>query len=178
VRASPQAGDLVSQTYCLGQLACMDWLAGRIPEGWAHLRESTQIATRVGHPLAIQNCEDLGAHLCATTQRWAEAVTLWAAFDTHTKDGGFIDTPQDVDKSRCVPPSHQPRRFRALPRRLLLGESLCPSSRPEQPNSGATGAIVSAAACHPHTERGCRSGPEEPPVAPLRAACRFGHATR
>ena len=96
-----QAGDLVSQTYCLGHLAYMDWLAGRIPQGWAHLRESTQIATRMGHPLAIQNCEDLGAHLCATTQRWAEAITLWAALDAHTQDGGFIDPPQDVDRRQA-----------------------------------------------------------------------------
>ncbi|HXZ70930.1 MAG TPA: LuxR C-terminal-related transcriptional regulator [Streptosporangiaceae bacterium] len=95
------AGDLVSQTYCLGQMAYMDWLAGRIPEGWAHLRESTQIATRVGHPLAILNCEDLGGQLCAATQRWAEAVTLWAALDTHTHDGGFIDPPQDVDRRQA-----------------------------------------------------------------------------
>jgi predicted ATPase/DNA-binding CsgD family transcriptional regulator len=96
-----QAGDLVSQTYCLGHLAYMDWLAGRIPQGWAHLRESTQIATRVGHPAAIHNCEDLGAHLCAATQRWAEAVTLWAALDTHNKDGGFIDPPQDADRRQA-----------------------------------------------------------------------------
>jgi len=96
-----QAGDLVSQAYCLGQMAYMDWLAGRIPDGWAHLRESTQIATRVGHPLAILNCEDVGAHLCATTQRWAEAITLWAALDAHTNEGGFIDVPQDVDRRQA-----------------------------------------------------------------------------
>jgi predicted ATPase/DNA-binding CsgD family transcriptional regulator len=96
-----QAGDLVSQTYCLGHLAYMDWLAGRIPQGWAHLRESTQIAARVGHPAAIQNCEDLGAHLCAATRRWAEAVALWAALDAHTHDGGFTDVPQDVDRRQA-----------------------------------------------------------------------------
>jgi predicted ATPase/DNA-binding CsgD family transcriptional regulator len=96
-----QAGDLVSQAYCLGHLADMDQLAGRIPQGWAHLRESTEIATRVGHPLAILNCEDLGGHLCSATQRWAEAVTLWAALDAHTQDGGFIDMPQDVDRRQA-----------------------------------------------------------------------------
>jgi DNA-binding CsgD family transcriptional regulator len=95
------AGDLVSQTYCLGHLAYMDWLAGRIPEGWAHLRESTQIAARVGHPLAILNCEDLGGHLCAAGRRWAEAITLWAALDAHTQNGGFIDVPQDVDRRQA-----------------------------------------------------------------------------
>ncbi|HXZ73156.1 MAG TPA: LuxR C-terminal-related transcriptional regulator [Streptosporangiaceae bacterium] len=96
-----QAGDLAGQTYCLGAMAYMDWLAGRIAEGWAHLRESTQIATRVGYPLAILNCEDLGGHLCAATRRWAEAVTLWAALDAHTQDGNFIDPPQDVDRRQA-----------------------------------------------------------------------------
>jgi DNA-binding CsgD family transcriptional regulator/tetratricopeptide (TPR) repeat protein len=98
---SRHAGDLVSQTYCLGHLAYMDWLAGRIPEGWAHLRESTQIASRVGHSLAIFNCEDLGGHLCAATRRWAEAVTLWAALDAHILNAGVIDVPDDVDRRRA-----------------------------------------------------------------------------
>jgi len=97
------AGGLVSQTCCLGHLAHMDWLAGRIPDGWAHLRESTEIATRVGHPLAILNCEDIGGHLCAATRRWAEAVTLWAALDAHTQNGGFMDVPLDVDRRRGPP---------------------------------------------------------------------------
>ena len=36
------AGDLVSQAYCLVYLAYLDQEAGRIPEAWAHLRESTR----------------------------------------------------------------------------------------------------------------------------------------
>jgi len=96
-----QAGDLASQTYCLYAMAEMDWRAGRIPEGWAHLRESTQIAARVGDPLAILNSEDLGGHLCAATRRWAEAVTLWAAMNAQAQDGSIIDTPQDVDRRQA-----------------------------------------------------------------------------
>jgi DNA-binding CsgD family transcriptional regulator len=79
----------------------MDWLAGRIPEGWAHLRESTQIASRVGHSIAIFNCVDLGGHLCAATRRWAEAVTLWAALDAHIHNAGVTDVPDDVDRRRA-----------------------------------------------------------------------------
>jgi DNA-binding CsgD family transcriptional regulator len=96
-----QAGELAGQTYFLGAMAEMDRLAGRIPRGWEHLRESTRIATRVGYPIAILNCEDLGGHLCAATRRWAEAVTLWAAFDAHTHDGGFADLPGDADRRRA-----------------------------------------------------------------------------
>jgi hypothetical protein len=44
--------------------------------------------------------------------------------------GGYSRGREALGKSRCVTPSHRPRRFRAG-RRLLLGESLCPSSRPE-----------------------------------------------
>jgi predicted ATPase/DNA-binding CsgD family transcriptional regulator len=97
VALARHAADLVSQAYCLGHMAAIDQLTGRIPEAWAHLRESTEIATRLGHPLVILNCADLGGHLCAAAQRWAEAATLWAACDARTQDGGFFDVPQDVD---------------------------------------------------------------------------------
>jgi DNA-binding CsgD family transcriptional regulator len=95
------AADLASQAYCVFYLGWLDLMEGRIAEGWAHLRESTEIANREGEQLAILNCEDLGGHLCSATQRWAEAVTLWAALDAHTQDGGFIDMPQDVDRRQA-----------------------------------------------------------------------------
>ena len=63
----------------------MDQRAGRIPEAAAHLRESLELATRMGDPLSLLNCLDSCGHLCAATQRWAEAVTLWAAYDAQTQ---------------------------------------------------------------------------------------------
>jgi hypothetical protein len=95
------AGDLDSQVYCLPPMAYMDYLAGRVPEGWVHLGESIEIASRVRHTLAILNCEDFGGLLCAATQRWAEAVTLWAALDAHTQGGGITDLPQDLDRRQA-----------------------------------------------------------------------------
>ena len=60
-------------------MADMDQRAGRIPEAGVHLRESLEITTRMGDPLGLLNCLDSCGHLCAATQRWAEAVTVWAA---------------------------------------------------------------------------------------------------
>ena len=62
----------------------MDQRAGRISEAGEHLRESLEITTRMGDPLGLLNCLDSCGHLCAATQRWAEAVTLWAAHDALT----------------------------------------------------------------------------------------------
>jgi non-specific serine/threonine protein kinase len=95
------AGDLESQAFCLGLMAEMDQRAGRIPEGWVYLRESIEIATRVGNTLWILSCEDLGGHLCAAARRWAEAVTLWAALEAQTHDGGLLDVPQDLDRRQA-----------------------------------------------------------------------------
>jgi DNA-binding CsgD family transcriptional regulator len=79
----------------------MDQRAGRISEGWVHLRESIEIATRVGNPGAILNCVDTGGDLCAATQRWAEAITLWAADDARTQDGDVTVVQQDVDRRQA-----------------------------------------------------------------------------
>jgi hypothetical protein len=62
---------------------------------------STEIANREGEQLAILNCEDLGGHLCAATQRWAEAVALRAAYDVHVHAGHWTDPPHDADLSRA-----------------------------------------------------------------------------
>ncbi len=94
------AADLASHAYCVFYLGWLDLMEGRIAEGWAHLRESTEIANREGEQLAILNCEDLGGHLCAAAQRWAEAVTLWAAYDVHVHAGDWTDPPQDADLRR------------------------------------------------------------------------------
>ena len=96
-----RAGDLVILAYCLVHMAHMDQRAGRISEGWVHLRESIEIATRVGNPGAILNCVDTGGDLCATMQRWAEAITLWAAVDARDQDGDITVIQQDVDRRQA-----------------------------------------------------------------------------
>ena len=91
-----QAGDPHGQALCLGLMADLDLQAGRIPEAGTHLRESLELATRVGDPLRLLNCLDSCGHLCAATQRWSQAVTVWAAYDAQTQGHGIIDLPQDT----------------------------------------------------------------------------------
>jgi predicted ATPase/DNA-binding CsgD family transcriptional regulator len=96
-----RAGDLRGQASFLGLMAIMDQRAGRIAEAGARLRESLEIATRMGDPLSLLNCLDSCGHLCAATHRWAEAVTVWAAHDAQVKDHGFTDVPQDEQRRQA-----------------------------------------------------------------------------
>jgi DNA-binding CsgD family transcriptional regulator len=96
------AGDVVSLAFFLVRMASMAQLVGCIPEGWVYLRESIEIATRVGHPGAVFNCLDCGGELCAATQRWAEAVTVWAAIDVRIQDGDVTDDPQLKDRRQAL----------------------------------------------------------------------------
>jgi len=93
-----RAGDTHSQALCLGLMADMDQRAGRILEAGPHLRESLELSTRMGDPLRLLNCLDTCGHLCAATQRWAEAVTVWAAYGAQSETHGFTDLPQDAQR--------------------------------------------------------------------------------
>ena len=93
-----RAGDTHSQALCLGLMADMDQRAGRIPQAGAHLREALELTTRMGDPLRLLNCLDTCGHLCAATQRWAGAVTVWAAYGAQSETHGFTDLPQDAQR--------------------------------------------------------------------------------
>jgi non-specific serine/threonine protein kinase len=95
-----QAGDLISQSFCLDLLAELDQRVGRIPEAGAHLRESLEIATRIGNRLRLINCLNNCGHLCAATGRPADAVTMWAAFVTCLKEIGMSDLPAAEERRR------------------------------------------------------------------------------
>jgi DNA-binding CsgD family transcriptional regulator len=49
----------------------------------------------------LTSCLDGCGHQCAATQRWAEAVTLWAAFDARNQEYGVIDLPQDARRRQA-----------------------------------------------------------------------------
>ena len=75
-------------------MAELDLRAGRTGDAAAHLREAAQLSLQTGAWLMILNVlEDCG-HLCAATGRPADAVTVWAASDAFSQQGGFeyIDT--------------------------------------------------------------------------------------
>ena len=58
----------------------LDLQASRIQDAAAHLRQAVQILLRVGDRNYLHNSLDHCGHLCTATGRWAEAVTVWAAW--------------------------------------------------------------------------------------------------
>jgi len=95
-----QAGDLFSQSFCLDLLAELDQVAGRIPQAAEHLREALEISVRIGSRLRLIDCLDNCGHLCAATQRWADAVTMWAAYASCLEELGMSDTPSAEERRR------------------------------------------------------------------------------
>jgi predicted ATPase/DNA-binding CsgD family transcriptional regulator len=95
-----QAGDLLSQSFCLDMLAELDQRAGRIPESADHLREAIEISVRIDNGLRLTDCFNSCGHLCAATQRWADAVTMWAAYASSLKRLGLADLPDAEERRR------------------------------------------------------------------------------
>ena len=60
-------------------------MAGRIQDAAVHLRESLQLALRTGVTDPVCDNLDCCGHLCAATGRFAEALTVWAAW---SRSGG------------------------------------------------------------------------------------------
>ena len=95
--AARQAGALYDQSDCLLRLAHLDLLAGRLPGARTHLREATEIAARLGgNLLLLPNSLDLCGHLCAQTQRPADAVTSWAASAACVHRTGLPSLPHEL----------------------------------------------------------------------------------
>jgi len=90
-----EAGAADLQADCLRVMADLDLRAGRLPEATARLREALGLAARAGK-VALIDCLDVCAHLCAQTERWAEALSLWAAMSASERQIGLPDVPQDV----------------------------------------------------------------------------------
>jgi DNA-binding CsgD family transcriptional regulator/tetratricopeptide (TPR) repeat protein len=95
-----EAGDLQVETALLSLLARLDLAAGRLPAAAAHLRESLQVATRIGEQTEQSNCINICGHLCATTGRWADALTLWAAHAARIQQAGLTDPQEDALRRR------------------------------------------------------------------------------
>jgi DNA-binding CsgD family transcriptional regulator len=63
-----------------------------------HLREELQIASRAVIRSQLLNALDCCGHLCAAMRRWAEAVTVWAAFAAALGREGVTDLPPDAHR--------------------------------------------------------------------------------
>ena len=90
---SRQAGDLQSQAALLTQTADLDLHAGRVEDAAVHLREALQVTARTGSGMELLNDLDYCGHLCAQTRRYAEALTLWAAYAALLRYEGYADPP-------------------------------------------------------------------------------------
>ncbi len=95
-----QAADLYSEAFCLDMLAELDQRAGRLPEAGVHLREALDLSVRIGSPMRLIDCLNNCGHLCAATSRWADAVTMWAAFVACRKEIGMTDLPAAQERRR------------------------------------------------------------------------------
>ncbi|HEV3288394.1 MAG TPA: helix-turn-helix transcriptional regulator, partial [Streptosporangiaceae bacterium] len=74
----------------------MDLQAGRTGDAAVHLREALEILIRVGDRVYLHNGLDRCGYLCAATGRWAEAITVWAAFAALLRHQETPDVPSDV----------------------------------------------------------------------------------
>jgi predicted ATPase/DNA-binding CsgD family transcriptional regulator len=77
---SRAVGDLLDLPQRLMARASLERLSGNQAEARACLHEALEIAVRTGNPQTLQNCIQECAHLCAATECWADAATLWAAY--------------------------------------------------------------------------------------------------
>jgi DNA-binding CsgD family transcriptional regulator len=87
------AGDLWNQQSLLTVLVILGLRAGRTGDAAAHLQETLQIGMRTGNWLEPGNALDCCGELCAVTERFAEAITLWAATDALLRHMGYTPDP-------------------------------------------------------------------------------------
>ncbi|MGH3295540.1 MAG: LuxR C-terminal-related transcriptional regulator [Trebonia sp.] len=93
-----EAGDLTALAGQLGNRVALDLRAHRVGDAAAHLREQLEIATRTGiRPVLVAGLDYCG-HLCAATQRHAEAVTMWAAMSALGRPGVLPFPPLNLNR--------------------------------------------------------------------------------
>jgi non-specific serine/threonine protein kinase len=86
---SRQVDDLTMLVPLLEVMADVERLAGNPANAGVSLREAIDIASRIGHSLALTSLIEHCGYLCAATGRWADAVTLWAALAADLKRRGL-----------------------------------------------------------------------------------------
>ena len=88
-----ETGDLVAQASFMLLTADLDLRAGNLSDSGRHLREAIETGLRTGSVTRLLPRLDLLGHLCAARGQWAEAVTLWAAFQARLDADGTLDLP-------------------------------------------------------------------------------------
>jgi len=75
-------------------MADLDVRAGRLQDAASHLREALQDIARAGDWWYLLNGLWYGGYLCTAERRYAEAITVWAAFAAFSR-GDHGDTSED-----------------------------------------------------------------------------------
>jgi DNA-binding CsgD family transcriptional regulator len=92
-----ETGNLITQASVLRLMAEVELRAGNFAGSGRHLREATEITARVD-PTRLIICLDLAACLCAARDQWAEAVTIWTAFQAGLEAEGLADLPMNAER--------------------------------------------------------------------------------
>jgi len=93
-----EAGDLTGQAGLLVLFATLSRLAGDLAGAGGHLREAAQLAARIGDRVEVGNCVDEAGYQCVAAGRWAEAITLWAAYAASLRQDSLADVPHEADR--------------------------------------------------------------------------------
>jgi DNA-binding CsgD family transcriptional regulator len=78
--ASRAADDQLDLANLLMAGAHLEGLAGNAEEMRAYLHEALDVAARTGDHVNLRDCLEQCGYLCVALERWAEAVTIWAAY--------------------------------------------------------------------------------------------------
>ncbi len=97
---SREAEDLVDLANLLMAGAHLEGLAGNTAQMRAYLHEAVDVAARTGDHINLRDCLEEGGYLCAATGRWAEAVTLWAAYTADVTRTGIPGNYSAEDSRR------------------------------------------------------------------------------
>ncbi|MGH3276745.1 MAG: ATP-binding protein, partial [Streptosporangiaceae bacterium] len=80
--------------------AHLEGLAGDAEAMRAYLHEALEIAARTGDHVNLRDCLEECGYLCVAGQRWAEAVTIWAAYAADVLRTGVPRNYSEEDSRR------------------------------------------------------------------------------
>jgi predicted ATPase/DNA-binding CsgD family transcriptional regulator len=90
------AGDEKDQADFLALMTHIHLRAGRHGDASVLLREAIELASRTGLQLGLIGALDLTGFLCAATEQWGDALTVWAAHGARLRAYGLLDIPSDA----------------------------------------------------------------------------------
>jgi predicted ATPase/DNA-binding CsgD family transcriptional regulator len=89
------AGDVTKLPQLMVSMVDLDLRAGRIKEATAHVREMLDITVRAGNWFDVFNGLWSCGLVCMATGRYAETITVWAAYDALTQSAGLHGQPPE-----------------------------------------------------------------------------------